>query len=92
MRKEDFEFYTITEPHKDCWFKISGETEKELTRKYMEQSMVSVTEAVYSLEDYRYGLKRLFPFNFDIIEPDDKELAIILKEAAEEAVKIENSI
>lgn len=90
MRKEDFEFYTMTEPHKDCWFKISGETEKELTRKYMEQSMVSVIEAVYSLEDNRYGLKKLFPFNFYIIEPDDKELAMILKELAEEAAKIGN--
>ena len=90
MRKEDFEFYTMAEPHKDCWFKISGETEKELTRKYMEQSMVSVIDAVYSLEDNRYGLKKPFPFNFYIIEPDDKELAMILKELAEEAAKIGN--
>lgn len=90
MKKEDFEFYTMIEPHKDCWFRISGDTQKELTEKYMEQSMVGITEAVYSLKDSVYGLKRLFPFNFDIIEPDDKELAIILKEASEEAIKIEN--
>lgn len=89
MEKEDFEFYTMIEPHKDCWFRISGDTQKELTEKYMEQSMVGITEAVYSLEDYRYGLKRQFPFNFDVIELDDKELAKILREAAEEAIKIE---
>ena len=90
MKKEDFTFKFIEEPykHKDCWFKISGDTEKELTQKYMEQSMISVNEAVYSLGDNSYGLKRLFPFNFDVIEPNDEELKKILKELAEEAIRL----
>lgn len=85
MQKEDFEFYTMIEPYKDCWFKISGDTQKELTEKYMEQSMIGITEAVYSLEDHSYGLKRQFPFNFDVIKLDDKKLAKILREVAEAA-------
>ena len=35
----------------DYWFRVIGETKKELTDRYIEQSMVEVTEAVFSIQD-----------------------------------------
>lgn len=82
MRKEDFELERKdTETgHEDYWFKVSGKTEKELTEKYMEQCMVSVTGCVYSKDEDVVGIKRLFPFNYDVILCNDDQLKQILKE------------
>lgn len=65
--------------HEDYWFKVSGDTERELTEEYMEQSMVSVTECVYSKDEDIVGVKRLFPFNFNVVISDNEELKQILK-------------
>lgn len=84
MKESDFIFDRI-EGGKYCdyWFRVIGETQMELTRKYMEQSMVDVTEVVFSIQDGQWGIKRLFPFNYDVIAPsDDKELYTILKNVA----------
>lgn len=82
MRKEDFKLdrKDTDNGHEDYWFKVSGRTEKELTEKYMEQSMVSVTDCVYSKDEDVVGVKRLFPFNYDVILCDDDRLKQILRE------------
>lgn len=81
MRKEDFKL-GITEckdGHIDYWFNVGGETEKELTDKYMEMCMVGVTEVVYSKDEDVVGIKRLFPFNYDVVLSDDESLKELLK-------------
>lgn len=82
MKKEDFKFdrKECETGHEDYWFKVSGETKKELTEKYMEQSMVSITDCVYSKDEDVVGLKRLFPFNYDVVLCDNNELKQTLKE------------
>ena len=75
----DFVFQTKLD-NGDYWFDIKNETAKKLTEKYMEQSMIAVTEAVYGTSDGLYGIKRIFPWNFDVICPKDEELEKILKQ------------
>lgn len=89
MRKEDFEFIKKETPdnHEDYWFKISGESQKELTDKYMEQSMISVTECVYSKDENIVAVKKLFPFNeyCSLVDSgDDGGLKDILESIIEE--------
>lgn len=36
--------------------------------------MITVSDVVYSKVDDAVGVKRQFPFNFDVITPDDAEL------------------
>jgi len=75
----------------DYWFRIIGETKKELTDRYMEQSMVEVNEAVFSIQDGQWGIKRLFPFNYDVITPsEDKELYTMLKNVAFKTLREQN--
>ena len=59
-------------------------TKDELTKKYMEMCMVSVTEVVYSNKEQVLGIKRLFPFNYDVIMPDDTELKDMLESLVNE--------
>ena len=40
--------------------------------------MVEVTEVVYSVKEDIVGIKRLFPFNYQVIESTDKELKSLL--------------
>ena len=82
MNATDFVFKECDLTHNDLWFDIVGDTKKELTDKYMEQCMVCVSEAVFSMSDGEYGIKRIFPFNFDVISPDDSELYRLLKSVA----------
>lgn len=65
MKRGDFKFDRKETPdnHEDYWFKVLGDSQKELTNKYMEQSMVSVTECVYSKDEDIVAVKKLFPFN-----------------------------
>lgn len=89
MKKEDFKFDRKETPenHEDYWFKISGDSQKELTDKYMEQSIVSVTECVYSMDEDIVEVKKLFPFNeyCSLVDPDnDDGLKDILKSIVEE--------
>lgn len=89
LRIEDFKFdkKDISDEHEDYWFKVSGETEKELTERYMEQSMVCVTDCVYSKDENVVGIKRLFPFNNDVIIAEDDNLKQVLMEAVEMIAK-----
>ena len=42
--------------------------------------MIEVSEVVYNPTDGQFGIKRLFPFNFDVvITPHDEELENMLK-------------
>lgn len=84
MKADDF-IFDRAEGGKYCdyWFHVVGESKDELTKKYMEQSMIEVTSVVFGIQDGQFGIKRLFPFNYDIVEnPDDRELYNILKELA----------
>lgn len=89
MKSSDFILYRIDGgEYCDYWFKIVGETKSELTHKYMDQSMIEVSEAVFSIQDGQWGIKRIFPFNYDVITPsNDKELYSTLKNAAFKAIK-----
>ena len=84
--KENFKFDHVVEAngHKDYWFKTDTVSDDELTDKYMEQGMVGVTDVIYSKDEDFVGIKRLFPFSFDVITPDDRELKNILKELVKE--------
>ena len=64
MKREDFVFDHMDDEYEDYWFKVVGDTKDELTKKYMEMCMVSVTEVVYSNKEQALGVKRLFPFNY----------------------------
>ena len=46
--------------------------------------MVSVPEIVYTKDKDIVGVKRQFPFNYDVILSDDKELKNILMELSNE--------
>ncbi len=70
MEKEDFEFYTMIEPHKDCWFRISGGTQKELTEKYMVDELEKRLEYDKENTDLpdKLDYKRINEFVMDVNE------------------------
>lgn len=45
--------------------------------------MVGVTEVVYSKDEDAVGIKRQFPFNYDVVLSDDEDLKIMLKELSQ---------
>lgn len=82
INKEDFIF--IKKDSEDYWFKLSGETKNYITDCTYEMCMIETTEIVYSKDENIIGVKRLFPFNYDvlILDPSDKlfkELFPIIK-------------
>ena len=86
MIAEDFVFdkREHNERYDDYWFDVVGASAKELTDEYMEQSMVGVTSVVYSVTDGVLGVRRQFPFNYDVITPNNPELKDIIKSIVEE--------
>lgn len=78
MKKEDFIFDHKEDKYEDYWFKVTGETKEELTRRYMEMCMVEVTDVVYSKHDNAVGIKRLFPFNYDVVLSNDEDIKELL--------------
>lgn len=84
MKASDFVFDRVVGgKYCDYWFRVTGETKKELTERYMEQSMVEVSEVVFSIQDGQFGVKRVFPFNYDVVDnPPDKELQRMLQKVA----------
>lgn len=82
MNKENFVLDRIdkSDEHEDYWYKTDKVSDEYLTNKYMEQSMVGVSEVVYSKDEDVVGIKRVFPFNYDVILSDDEQLKSILKE------------
>ena len=88
MKAEDFIFQRYGGAFGDYWFKVVGDSQKELTNRYQEQSMIEVSEVVYSTEEIVLGIKRLFPWNFDVIEVIDPELEAILIQIIDELEKV----
>lgn len=86
MNKTNFKFIRLDSPDKfkDYWFKTDKISDEELSNKYMTQSMIGITEVVYCKYNGIMGVKRIFPFNFDIVIVDDSELRSILEELIEE--------
>lgn len=62
----------------DYWFSVKGETQAELSKEYMEMCMVAVTYVVYSRKENKIGVRRQFPFNYDVIIPTNHALAELL--------------
>lgn len=87
MKKSDFRFHKKDEEYEDYWFYIDGETRGELTDRHMEQSMVSVTEVVYSKVDDIVAARQLFPFNTMVVYDKDQELRRILLELVQDVDK-----
>lgn len=78
MKKSDFWFYKKDEEYECYWFYVYGETKFELTDRHMEQSMVSVTEVVYSKTDDIVAVVKFFPFNTMVVYDRDPDLKKIL--------------
>lgn len=82
MNKMDFELdrLEIQDGHEDYWFKVSGDSLKELEKELWEQSMQQVTSVVYSKDEDIVGVRRDFLWNWDVVLSDNKELNAVLKE------------
>jgi hypothetical protein len=82
MNKLDFELdrKELVDGHEDYWFKVNGDSLKELEAELWEQSMIQVTSVVYSKDEDVVGVRRDFPWNWDVVLFDNKELKNILKE------------
>lgn len=85
MTKDSFTLIRIddSDGHEDYWFTADKETLNELENDVHEMCMVGVTEIVYSKDEDIVGIKRQFPFNFDVVLSDNEELKSILKEIVE---------
>lgn len=85
MNKSDFEFIRKDDKMQDYWFKVSGETKKELTNKYMEQGMIEVSHVVLSLVDNALGIQKEFLFNsyVPLDNKNNQELKNLLLELIE---------
>lgn len=79
MKREDFIFDHMDDEYEDYWFKVVGDTKDELTKKYMEMCMVSVTEYYASLEQmvadygFRGALQIMAECIFEQLGFDDME-------------------
>lgn len=91
MKETDFILDRVVSKYGDYWFRVTGETKTELTNKYMEQSMAEVSEVVFSIQDGQFGVKRTFPFNYDVVaNPNDKELQSVLQNVAFKTLREHN--
>ena len=78
MNIKDFIFEHYDSEYEDYWFKVIGDTRKELTDQYMEMCMIEVTEVVYSVKEDFVGIKLLFPFNYQVVKSTDETLKNLL--------------
>lgn len=78
IKSNDFNFIEKYDGYEDYWFEVNGESKNILTDRYMEMCMVEVSKVVYSKKDDIIGVRREFPFNYNVITPDDNELKNIL--------------
>lgn len=84
MIKSDFKFEKFEPEYQDYYFKVKGETQDELTHKYMEQSMVCVSSVIYSKVDDIVVIQQMFPFNYSVVESKDEKLKQLLLEMIDE--------
>lgn len=78
MKKEDFIFDRKDDEFEDYWFAVKGETQNELSEEYREMCMVAVTDVVYSRKENKIGIRRQFPFNYDVIISTNRTLEELL--------------
>ena len=78
MNTKDFIFEHYDSEYEDYWFKVTGDTQKELADQYMEMCMIEVTEVVYSVKEDFVGIKLLFPFNYQVVKSTDETLKNLL--------------
>ena len=80
MNPNDFIFSKYEAEHKDYCFdvKSGSESEKYLTKKYMEQCMVCISRVFYSKGDGLLGVEKFFPFSRYVDLVEDEELRGIL--------------
>lgn len=85
MNKDNFTIIRIDESngHEDYWFTADKEVLDDLEFEYGEMCMIGITEIVYSKDEDVVGIKRQFPFNYDVVISDDEELKSILREIVE---------
>ncbi len=86
MNPNDFVFNNYDSEHKDYWFdvKSGSESEKYLTKKYMEQCMVCISKVVCSKGDGALGVEKCLPFNRYVSLVEDEELRGILTSLIDE--------
>jgi len=86
MNKENFTLDRVDrkDEHEDYWFKTDKISDKELSDKYMEMCMIGVTGVVYSKDEDIVGIKRQFPFNYDVVLSDDEDLKRMLNARIDE--------
>ncbi len=88
MKPSDFILERVTARYGAYWFRVTGETKRELTERYMEQSMIEVPEVVFYIQDGQFSVKRVFPSYCDVIEnPLDKELQSMLEKVTFKAYR-----
>lgn len=85
MRKEDFEFIRkdVNNGHEDYWFKVVGDTKEKLRKSYYEYGIIEIAECVYSKDEEIVGIKRQYPFNFDVTISNDDKLKELLMSLAD---------
>jgi hypothetical protein len=84
-KADDFLLNRVENPdtYCDCWFTVIGDTKEELFQEYMEQGVIEIPEAVFSISDEQCGVKRRFLFSYDVMPITvNEELYGILKELA----------
>lgn len=79
--EQDFTLDRIdrSDGHEDYWFKVNETANIKLSNIYNEMCMVGVTEVVYSKDEDIVGIKRQFPFNYDVVISHDEKLKSILR-------------
>jgi hypothetical protein len=86
MNKDNFTLLRVNKAngHEDYWFKPDEDTANKLAESCMEMCMVGVTEVVYSKDEDVVGIKRQFPFNYDVVLSNDENLKAVLKDLSVE--------
>lgn len=81
MNGNDFNFEKIEtgDGFEDYYFTVTGDTKKELTRRYMEQCMVEVNTVIYANKEKSVMVQQVFPFNYNYVESEDQELKGLLE-------------
>ena len=85
LNKSDFVLSKHDTPdgHNDYWYKVSGDSRKELEDNYWEMCMVGIVEVVYSKDEDAVGVKQVYPFNFNVVMSSDDDLKTLLRELSE---------
>lgn len=78
MNSKDFIFDHKEDKYEDYWFKVTGETQEELSNEYTEMCMIEVIGVVYSKKEDIVVIQQLFPFNYNAVLSKDTKLKEML--------------